>query len=438
MKRIVLFVCAVLLTTAMASAQSKVIEKSSKKTPAWIGTAVDDYLVVTVNSPTLAEAQKKIMLEITERIIQSVASNVTVNTQNEISEVNVNGDITSTDDFRQTTKINSAHLPFLKDISLAKVEEIYWEKVQDKKTKKEHYVYSAKYPFSESERKALIAEFERIDAEKVAEYEALEEKIDIIENVEEIKDAIQQLETLEAYFFDEVRLSQVTGLKKRYKELYNTLSVSGTFLASGKYKCQLLLGGSPVKTAVLPKVTSNCASQLNVEHTDDGMFMVTYDAIDCLPEEENFLAINFRIDGKKIGHKAMLKEAGGAGIATFSVVPEGRIIFTADSTVAAERKVYDINVRLTLNNRGGTAFALKSVELQIPEIVSPLVFDDIDAIYSSAGIIQVKMLAKGSFSVREAKKSAFSFVEGSMTLVNPQTGVVERKKLSLPYITNWE
>ncbi len=427
-----------LLTTAIANAQSKVIEKSKKKTPTWVGTAVDNYLVVTVNSPTLAGAQKQMIQEITSRIIQSVASNVTVSTENRMSEVNTNGDIVSIDDFRETTKINAAHLPFLKDISLSKVEEIYWEKIRDKKTQKEYYVYSAKYPFSEAERKKLIAEFERIDAEKVAEYEALEEKIDNIESVEEIKDCIQRLETLEAYFFDEVRLSQTTGLKKRYKELYNTLSVSGTFLSSGKYKCQLLLGGTPVSTSVLPKITSNCASQLSAEHTNDGMFVVNYDAVDCLSEEENFILVTFRINGKKVEHKAMLKEAGGAGINNFSVVPEGKIILTADSSVTAERKVYDINIRLTLNNRGGSTFALKSIEFVIPEIVSPIVFDDIDAIYSTAGIIQVKLLAKGGFSVREVKKSAFSFVEGSMTLVNPQTGAVERKKINLPYITNWE
>ena len=66
-------VCLVLLA-AGATAQTKVVDKSAKKMPAWANTAVPDYLIVSVTAPTLAEAQKKSVQEITERIIQSVAS----------------------------------------------------------------------------------------------------------------------------------------------------------------------------------------------------------------------------------------------------------------------------------------------------------------------------------------------------------------------------
>ena len=61
-------VCLVLLA-AGATAQTKVVDKSAKKMPAWANTAVPDYLIVSVTAPTLAEAQKKSVQEITERII---------------------------------------------------------------------------------------------------------------------------------------------------------------------------------------------------------------------------------------------------------------------------------------------------------------------------------------------------------------------------------
>lgn len=422
-----------LLVTGIA-AQTKVVEKSAKKVPEWLNTATEGYLVVSVRANSLAEGQTKALTEITERIIQSVASNVTVSKKNVLSEVNVNGSIESSDAFTQVSKIKSANLPFLKGISLSNAEEIYWEKVRDKATGKEHYDYSVKYPFSRSEQRKLIAEFEALDAEKVARYEALEQKISSIESVDEIGQAITELNTLSGYFFDDVRLSQVEGLTARYKQLYDALSLTGTFLENGKYQCQVLLDGNPVRVATKPKVTSNCAGQIGVRPAD-GMFVISYDAEDCLPEEENFLNISLVAGGKRLQHKAFLNEAG-VGNTTFSVVPEGKLILTADSV--AGRKIFNINIRLTLNNRGGTPFGLKALELHVPEISAPIIFDDIDGVYKTKGIVQIKALAEGEFTAGEKKNSAFSFVQGSVTFVNPQTGAVERARLSLPYITNWE
>lgn len=424
---------AALLVTGVA-AQTKVVEKSAKKVPEWLNTAAEGYLVVSVRANSLAEGQTKALTEITERIIQSVASNVTVSKKNVLSEVNVNGSIESSDAFTQVSKIKSANLPFLKGISLSNAEEIYWEKVRDKATGKEHYDYSVKYPFSRSEQRKLIAEFEALDAEKVARYEALEQKIGSIESVDEIGQAITELNTLSGYFFDDVRLSQVEGLTTRYKQLYDALSLTGTFLENGKYQCQVLLDGNPVRVATKPKVTSNCAGQIGVRPAD-GMFVISYDAEDCLPEEENFLNISLVAGGKRLQHKAFLNEAG-VGNTTFSVVPEGKLILTADSV--AGRKIFNINIRLTLNNRGGTPFGLKALELHVPEISAPIIFDDIDGVYKTKGIVQIKALAEGEFTAGEKKNSAFSFVQGSVTFVNPQTGAVERTRLSLPYITNWE
>ena len=195
MKRLMWVVCALLLAVGI-NAQTKVIEKSAKKVPGWMNTAVDDYLIVSVTASSLADGQSKVLQEITERIIQAVASNVSVSKENILSEVNTNGEIESSDAFKQISKIKSANLPFLKGISLSNVEEIYWEKVQDKSTKKEHYNYSVKYPFSQAEQRKLVAEFEALDAEKVAQYKALEQKLHSIESVDEINQAVLALNTL--------------------------------------------------------------------------------------------------------------------------------------------------------------------------------------------------------------------------------------------------
>ena len=159
----------------------------------------------------------------------------------------MNGNIESSDAFTQISRIKSANLPFLKGISLSNVEEIYWEKVQDKATKKEHYNYSVKYPFSRLEQRKLTAEFEALDAGQVARYEALEQKIGAIESADEISRAITELNTLSEYFFDDVRLSRVKGLTARYRQLYDALTLTGTFLKAESISASFCLDGNPIK-----------------------------------------------------------------------------------------------------------------------------------------------------------------------------------------------
>lgn len=439
MKRYIYVIALMCLFCIGISAQTKVLERSAKKAPEWLNTAVDGHLVVTVTAGTLADAQVKALSAVTERIILSVASNVSVSQSNVSSEVITESDATSRDEFERISKIKSANLPFLKGISQTKINGVYWQHVRDKATNKEYYEYSIKYPFTKLEQRTLQAEFEKLDAEKTAEYKELEEKINQIESVDEIKSALTQLAAMKAYFFDDVRLQQVDGLTKRYRQLYDALTMVGTFEEKGKYRCQVLLDGNPVRVSKLPTVKSNCAGQIQVRPSN-GSFLITYDAADCLPEEENFLDIQLRIEGKKLEHKAYLSEAGGAGVndKSFSVVPEGKLILSAEKVDVATRTLTNISVRLTLNNRSGVKFGLKSIELHVPGLAVPLVFDDVDAIYSTKGIFQVKAKAEGDIAVRAEKNSALSFVQGVVTIVNPSTGALENVKLSLPYSANWE
>lgn len=436
MKRILVVAMALMTLAGGAVAQTKVIEKSAKKVPAWLSSAAEDYLVVSVNAPSLDEAQNQAINKVTEQIISSVASNVSVSSMNVLYEDNNNGDIETKNKFAHMYKIRSAKLPFIKGISMAKVQDVYWRKMRNKETNEEFYEYAIKYPFSEDERLELVHEFERLDAENTAVYNAMAEKINAIDAVEEIAQCIAQLEPLKDFFFDDVRLNQTKSLIKRYEELYKSLSVNGTFLEPGTYQCQLLLEGNPVAVAKEPKVTSNCAGKIVVTPSE-GNFLVTYDAVDCLPEEENFLNVMFQVNGRRLQRKAYFSEAGGAG-ANFSVVPEGKIYLTADSVVVADRKLYNINIRLSLNNRGGMPFGLKSIELEVPDLSAPIIFDDIDGVYKTRGILQVRALAEGEFTAREKKAAGLKMVSGAVNLVNPGTGAVERVRIQLPYATNWE
>lgn len=416
------------------AAQTKVIDKSAKKAPDWVNGAVDGYLVVTVEASTLADAQQKSIQLVTERIIQSVATSVSVSQSNEMSSVSTDGSVEEKEAFRQVSKMKSANLPFLKGISPAKIEDIYWIKVQDKATKREHYEYSVKYPYTKAEQRQLEQEFEKLDAEKMAELESLKKNINSLGSIEEIKSSILQLNTLKEYFFDDVRQSQVDGLIAQYKDLYSAISISGSLVEEGKYECQMLLNGKPVRVATVPKVTSNCASQIKVRQSGD-TFTITYDAVDCLPEEENFLNVEFRINGKRIDSKFLISTAS-ADDGNFLVVPEGRVILSAETVSEDGGKLRNIGVNLTLNNRGGQPFVLQSLELQVPELATPVVIDELEDEYTTKGIIQVKLLTEGEFALKE-KTSSLQFVQGALTVVNKKTKEAKRIRLSLPYAVKW-
>ena len=283
-------------------ADTKVIEKSAKKAPEWLYSATDGFIVVTVEASNLGDAQQRAIQLVTERIILSVATSVSVSQDNEISSVSTDGSVAEKESFKQVSRMKSANLPFLKGISSSKIKEIYWIKLQDKATKAEHYEYSVKYPYSKTEQLQLVNEFERLDASKDQEYETLKNKLDNIESIEEIKQGILQLNSLKEYFFDNVRLSQVNALTEQYKALYNAITLSGKLSEAGKYEIQMLLNGKPVKVATVPTVTSNCASQIKVVPSGK-KFIVTYDAIDCLGDEENFINVQFHINGKRIESK---------------------------------------------------------------------------------------------------------------------------------------
>lgn len=438
MKRTTSFLCLLIVACCVALAQNKVIERSAKKAPEWLNTATPSGIVVTVTANSLADAQVKAMAEVTERIILSVASSVSVSMDNVSSEVTDNDNVASRDEFTRLSKIKSANLPFLKGVSSNKIAGIYWQRMRDKKTGKELFEYSLLYPYSRREQRTLQAEFEQLDSDMTAKYERLEQGIDNIDDIDDIKSAIAELESLKAYFFDDVRLKQAEGLQKRYRDLYDALSVTGEFVGRGQYRCQVLLKGSPVKVSKVPTLKSNCAGQLNVRPMN-GEFIITYDDSDCLEDEENVIEAVFRIEGKRITHKFCLSECGsGSGSQALSVTPEGKVALSAALVDADARTVTNVSVRLMVNNRNGGEFGVKSLELSVPDLAVPLIFDNVDAVYSTKGLIQIKLVAEGECSLRKTKSSSFGFVTGTLCIVNPATGAVESVKVSLPYSTNWE
>ncbi|MCM1066111.1 MAG: plethodontid receptivity factor PRF [Muribaculaceae bacterium] len=435
MKKLMLILAAALMAVA-ATAETKVLERSAKKAPDWISTAAEGYIVAAVEAPSIAEARTRAEHDIASQMVMAVARNISSSYTNESSEITTNAGVDSRDSYSSTVAVQGANLPFLKGISLSKAEDIYWVKVRDKGTKAEYYQYYVKYPFFRVEQQALIAEFEKYDAVKEAELEALEVEIDTVDSVDAIKGAIGRLEALQSYFFDKVRAAKVKALIARYRELTKSVSMSGAFADGRTLIVSFSLADHPFKVYGQLKATSNCAGDIQVVPSQ-GAYKVTFNSEYCLDDEENYIEVSTRVDGRKFAGKYAISAAAGASD-RFAVTPTGKVVLTADSTDTEARTVSNINIRLSLNNRGGSAFGVKSLELELPTLGSPVIIDNIDAVYTSKGIVQLNVRYEGTVKASGTRRSAVSLASGTITLVNAATQAVERVKVALPYSANWE
>ena len=293
------------LAVASVSAQQyKVVEKSDKKAPVWYESSEADYLVASAVDADMEAARQKCLESVRRQIIQAVAQNVEFSEKTLLKQTTGNGDeITEfINTYTAEGSVQAASVPFLKGISLSKVQGSYWEKRQDKATKAITYAYAIRYPFPKSELNALVREFDRRDQEMESKLAELEGKMNRMQSVEEIDQTINQLQPVVAYFFDKTRKERAQGVLNGYRKLSTYVSVEGKKSGNNAYTMWLNLQGRKITASALPSLKSNCASQLQAVVKGQDV-VVTYDNIDCLENEENFIEAIFRLDGKVLKHK---------------------------------------------------------------------------------------------------------------------------------------
>lgn len=308
MKKTVTLACALvasfLMATGAGAQQYKVLDKSDKKAPAWYESSEADYLIASAEEADMETARQKCLASIRLQIIQAVAQNVEFSEKTFMKQTTGNGDeITEfINTYTAEGSVQAASVPFLKGISLTKVQGSYWEKRQDKKTKAITYACAVRYPFPKAELNALVREFDRRDKEMEDKLIEIEGKMNEMQSVEEIDQTINRLQPVVAYFFDKTRKERAQGVLNGYRKLSTYISVEGKKSGESEYTLWLNLQGRKITASVVPTLKSNCASQLQAVVRGQDI-VVTYDNIDCLEDEENFVEATFRLQGKVLKHK---------------------------------------------------------------------------------------------------------------------------------------
>lgn len=303
-----LFTALVLSLVVIASmAQNyKVLERSEKKTPAWVGRSGEGCICVSATADDMEAARAQCMRSIKIEIIEAIAVNI-VSESKSYMENKQTDDVSSfVNDFMSSSTTKAAQLPFITGISPSKITNTYWEKLQDKSTRKITYMVVVQYPLTDNELNEYRREFQKLDNAMEQQTLDLEKGVRNVSSLEELDNGLIKIQECIEYFFDSRRKKWAEGVAEQYRMIPSRLSLHGKEGRDDSYTVWLELDGRKITPAGNPKITSNCAGDLKFKRNGQD-YIISYDTSDCLSDEQNILEVSFRIKGKTIREKFVIE-----------------------------------------------------------------------------------------------------------------------------------
>lgn len=430
MKRNLLIIVLVCISS-LGFAQLKVVDKSGKA-PKWINGIEKDYIIVSGGGSTLDEAQNNALSMIKERIVNSVAENVSSRSEMRTEEANYNNNVSVfLEKFASTTTTQSGKVPFLQGISLSKVEEYYWEKVENKADRSIRFNYHIKYPFPEFELKKLVSDFKMRDAELTKQLEDLVAQVNTVESVEAIAKNIDELKVLIEYFMDG-RKDQAEMAITRYRALYESIELVEQESGLGELKYSLRLGERTISTVRKPTLKSECARILSTINNTDH-WVVKYDFENCYDDPENNVLVSYRF-----GNSTVKKNF------YFDISENKARIYVSDPfrLTAIENDGENISsamLDITLVSKYAAPFTVEKVELEWAG-VAPIVIEGVGQSFSGKGNHSLKLDITKSLDAKATttKGKSVAFVSGYIYYRNDSTGEVKTYRIyNHSYTTDW-
>lgn len=306
MKHLFIIISAMLVSLASIAQDYKVLERSEKKTPSWVGLSGEGYICVSASADDMDAARNQCMRNLKIEIIEGIATNVVSESKIYMQTKESNNVSEFVNEFMNSTSTKAATLPFITGISAAKATATYWEKKQDKQTRRITYFYAMQYPLSAEQLNAYREEFMRLDNEMVKLAESLEAGLPAVSSIADIDRGLAKSQECIDYFFDSQRKKWAEGIAARYNALPSRLSIHGKEGRDDSYTVWIELDGKKITPTGNPKLTSNCASDLKFSLKGQD-YVITYDTSDCLSDEQNMIEVSFRIKGKNLREKFIIE-----------------------------------------------------------------------------------------------------------------------------------
>lgn len=289
-------------------AQWRVVDKSHKQKPAWVGGAARNYLIVSAQGPTLETAKEELLIGLKQQIVGTIATHILSETQLHRQQTTVGKEVIYAEQVTSHVKTRLAHVPFVSEVSLSKAKAYYWEKQYDKKRKIYQYEYHIQYLFTDFEIQALVAQFNDHENELDNRLASFMGELEQIESVEQIDRTLQALKAFaEEFDREDPRRARTEELSNAYRKLYGFIDLREEKHSGFAPVClALYLNDRRISSQQKPQLLSNCAGSLSYQ-IQDGCYQIHYDDAACYPEDENYLEIRFRFGNKMTAKKIYLK-----------------------------------------------------------------------------------------------------------------------------------
>ncbi len=301
-------VCSVfLLSLIFASCKrDRLVDSSVKGRPVWVYGIEPNAIIVEASGRSHDEAREKAFTAVKESIVNSVAVNVNSTVQLEVSEKVMN----NVRQFRENTQVNttvsSAFLSSLRGVHINKASDWYWE--QRRTPEKVRYVvYHIKYPFSQEELSAYIAEWEALDQELNSELQKLNSRAEQTQNISELEVLCTEAERL-TEIFKEPRRSLAANTATRIRQKMADTRLEVIEHQRGEILVALRSNGDRMRLAEPLRFQSPCASIIDQRFIEEEAFyLVHYDAAFCDKPDQK-IVLSASIDGRELSANIAIPE----------------------------------------------------------------------------------------------------------------------------------
>lgn len=263
--------------------------KTSGSTPSWLYGIEKGYIITFGVADSHEEARAQALSRVKEEVIKSVAVQVTYE-----EELTTQEDVNSFfQEFESSTSIASDYFEPVKGISANKVTDYYWEEIKENGVKRIRY--HIKYPFDPSELSALIADYERINAEWNAELRSVTQK----ESYKRAEDIFADMDKLK-YLSKKLPNQRSKEARERYRlleEMASEIEISVLQNAPGIIRYQLTLYGRPISTEEKPDIRFSCPIKIDKVEDYKDQVQINYEIIDCPENKEQVISVRYSLDG---------------------------------------------------------------------------------------------------------------------------------------------
>lgn len=283
---------------AVSFAQERVVDKSQRSRPSWVDGVVTDYIIALGSGSTIDEARENAIIRVKELIVTSIADNVKTRSELNTEAVNDNSVHSFLQTYTSQTLTQSADIPYLQGISPARVEEYYWEKIENRQTREQKVHYHVKYPFPRREMVLLIDDFVTADRALTRKLDEIIENLGSHTTVESLLQAARELEQMSKTFIDQRKNRAELGLVQA-NNLLKSIQIVLHENIPGRMVYGLQLGERPITTVQRANVRSNCAVIQSVLPEQDKM-VVNYHYDNCYDDPQNAITIAYRFDNARV------------------------------------------------------------------------------------------------------------------------------------------